>query len=278
MPCCVDRRIHATERAALQVALARRLLPARAVGRTPNWKSGAAVVALTQHRITTNERHLGAGVMGGPTLGRMGTVRTSAVCLGIAYLVAVASLGPLLGSTADSSTAFVDHFASDANVRTDLIASLLLAAASTLLVWTIVLIRDRLQSEHEMRRLCDVLGALSVISASGLLVAAGLLATVPLTTSIGNITDDPGIEPPVQAGIAQAGTVVLLMSMLVVGATFVLAARLGRAAGAIPRWVAVTSWIVAAALVLGMSIALLFPFGAWLIALGLTWRTEEPVP
>jgi len=129
----------------------------------------------------------------------------------------------------------------------------------------------------EARRRCDFLGALSVVSASGLLVAAGLLATVPLTTSIGNITDDPGIEPPVQAGIAQAGTVVLVMSMLVVGATFVLATRVGRSAGSVPRWIAVTAWIVAIALILGMSIALLFPFGAWLIAFGLTWKADETV-
>jgi len=60
--------------------------------------------------------------------------------------------------------------------------------------------------------------------------------------------------------------------MLVVGATFVLATRLGRSAGFIPRWIAATAWIVAIALILGMSIALLFPFGAWLIAFGLTWK------
>ena len=223
-------------------------------------------------------QQLGAGLIRVPTIGSVRTVRTSAVCLGVVYLVAIASLGPLLGSTADSSTAFVDHFANDANVRLDLVASLLLAAASVLLVWTIVLIRHAVESAPDTRRLRDLLGVLSAVSASGLLVAAGLLATVPLATSIGNITDDPGIEPPVQAGIAQAGTVVLLMSMLVVGATFVLAARLGRAAGSVPRWIAVTAWIVAAALILGMSIALLFPFGAWLIALGLTWKTDEPAP
>ena len=199
------------------------------------------------------------------------------MCLGVVYLTAIVSLGPLLGSTADSSTAFVDHFARDANVRLDLVASLLLAAASVLLVWTVVLIRHAVEVTPEARRRCDFLGALSVVSASGLLVAAGLLATVPLTTSIGNVTDDPGIESPVQAGIAQAGTVVLLMSMLVVGATFVLAARLGRASGSIPRWIAVTAWIVAVALILGMSIALLFPFGAWLIAFGLTWKADERV-
>jgi hypothetical protein len=65
------------------------------------------------------------------------------------------------------------------------------------------------------------------------------------------------------------------MSMLVVGATFVLAARLVRASGSVPRWIALTGWIVAIALILGVSIALLFPFGAWLIALGLTWKNDE---
>ena len=32
------------------------------------------------------------------------------------------------------------------------------------------------------------------------------------------------------------------------------------------------------ALILGMSIALLFPFGAWLIAFGLTWKEGGEVP
>jgi hypothetical protein len=40
----------------------------------------------------------------------------------------------------------------------------------------------------------------------------------------------------------------------------------------------VTGWIVAIALILSVSIALLFPFGARLIALGLTWKNDEPVP
>lgn len=141
-----------------------------------------------------------------------------------------------------------------------------------------MLIPDAVDSTSDSKRLWDFLGLLSVLSASGLLVSAGLLATVPVTTAIGNITDDPGIEPQVQAGIAQAGTIVLVMTMLVVGATFVIAARLGRAAGFVPRWVAVTAWIVAAALILGISIALLFPFGAWLIALGLAWKTDKPAP
>lgn len=200
------------------------------------------------------------------------------MCLGVIYLVAVASLGPLLGSTADSSTAFVEHFASDSNVRLDLVATLLLVAASVLLVWTIVLIRHEVESTRDTRRLGDLLGPLSVLSAGGVLVAAGLLATVPVTTAIGKITDDPGIEPPVQAGIAQAGTVVLLTSMLIVGTTFVIAAHLGQMAGSVPRWVSFAAWIVGILLLLGISIALLFPFGAWLIVLGLTWNTDGRAP
>lgn len=206
----------------------------------------------------------------------MRPLRPSAVGLGVAYIVAIGFLAPLLGSTADSSTAFVDHFSTDANVRTDLIACLLLLVVATLIVWVIVLVREAAAPYPEMARRRDLVGAGAVVSATGILVATGLLATVPVTIWIGNITDDPGIDPPVQAGIAQAGTIVLVVSMLAVGATFVLAARIGRAIGAISRWVVATAWVVAVALLLGISIALLFPFGFWAIAFGLAWKDVRP--
>lgn len=114
-----------------------------------------------------------------------------------------------------------------------------------------------------------------MVSAGVILVAAGLLATVPLSTAIGNLTDDPGIEVSVQAGIAQAGTVVLFVAMIAVAATSVLLARVGRSAGALPRWIGVTSWFAAGALLLGASVALLLPFSAWIIAAGLSWRSPQ---
>lgn len=195
--------------------------------------------------------------------------------LGVVYLVAIALLGPLLGSTADSTRAYVEHFSSNANLLVDVLASFLLVIVAALLVWLVVVMRHSTRARTDTTRLRDILGAASLVSASGMLVAAGLLATVPVSTAIGNLTGDPGIDPPVQAGIAQAGTVVLVTSMLAVGATSVLAAHLGHAAGAVPRWIVVAAWLVAAALILGITIALLFPFGAWAIALGLAWKERD---
>jgi hypothetical protein len=101
--------------------------------------------------------------------------------------------------------------------------------------------------------------------------------TVPLTSSIGEITDDPGMDIGVQTGIAQAGTVMLLVAALCLGVTSVLLAALGRQAHAIPRWISATAWATAATLALGVSVVLLLPFAAWVVALGLAW-SSEPSP
>lgn len=66
----------------------------------------------------------------------------------------------------------------------------------------------------------------------------------------------------------------LLVAALCLAVTTVLLARLGRQNGAVPRWIAATAWGIAATLCLGVSVALLLPFGAWAIALGLAWRTH----
>jgi hypothetical protein len=61
--------------------------------------------------------------------------------------------------------------------------------------------------------------------------------------------------------------------------TAVLLARLGRHSGAVPRWIHATAWATAATLLLGVSVALLVPFAAWAIALGIAWRSHgSPTP
>lgn len=191
--------------------------------------------------------------------------------------MAIALLGPLLGSSADASTAFAEHFDDDGNRVRDLLGSLALLVAAAMLGWTAVSGRRSTSpsSEDSVR---DLSGIAALVTASTLVVASGLLLTVPLTTSIGEITDDPGIDASVQAGIAQAGTVVLLVAALGLAATTVLLARLGRQNGTVPRWIAATAWGTAVMLCLGVSVALLMPFGAWAIALGLAWRVQEPRP
>lgn len=207
----------------------------------------------------------------------MRPLRLPAIGLGCSYLVAIVMLGPLLGSSADASTAFAEHFDDDGNRFRDPLGSLALLVAAAMLVWTAVTARQTTvaRAESSVRDLSTIA---SVVTSSTLVVASGLLMTVPLTTSIGDLTDDPGIDAGVQAGIAQAGTVMLLVAALCLALTTVLLARLGRQNLAVPRWISVTAWAAAATLCLGVSVGLLMPFALWAIALGLTWSPRPPEP
>jgi hypothetical protein len=112
------------------------------------------------------------------------------------------------------------------------------------------------------------------VTAAALVVAAALLATVPLTGSIAELTDDPGIDVAVQAGVAQAGTVTFLGAAVCLAVTSVLLARVGATDGAVPRWIRITSWVVAATLWFRVTVAFLIPFAAWAVAVGLVWSAN----
>jgi hypothetical protein len=204
---------------------------------------------------------------------RVRPLRLPAIGLGCSYLLAIVMLGPLLGSSADASTAFTDHFDDDGNRVRDLLGSLALLVAAAMLVWTAVTARQETiaRADSSVRDLSTIA---AVVTSSTLVAASGLLITVPLTTSIGDLTDDPGIDAGVQAGIAQAGTVVLLVAALCLALTTVLLARLGRQNLVVPRWISATAWATAATLCLGVSVGLLLPFAAWAVALGLTWTLQ----
>jgi hypothetical protein len=199
-------------------------------------------------------------------------LRRPAISLGCTYLLAIVLLGPLLGSSADASTAFAEHFEDEGNRLRDLVGTLALLAAAATLVWTAVVAR-RATVASDGSSVRDLSTLAAAVAASTLVAGAGLLATVPLTTSIGELTDDPGIDVGVQAGIAQAGTVVLLVGALCLAVVSVLLARLGRQNLAVPRWIVATAWATAGTLCLGVSVVLLLPFSAWAAALGVVWST-----
>jgi hypothetical protein len=200
-------------------------------------------------------------------------LRTPAIALAVAYAVAIVLLGPLLGSTADASTAYEKHFDDDGNVVRDLLGSLALVIAAAMLAWTAIAARASAAPKRGSSAR-DLVAAAGLVSASAIIAAAGLLATVPVATRIGDLTDDPGIDVTVEAGIAQAGSVMLFVAVLPLAAMAVLLARLGRQQGALPRWISITAWIVAAGLLLGVSVGLLLPFAAWAVALALTWKSD----
>jgi hypothetical protein len=195
-----------------------------------------------------------------------------ALVLGGSYLVAIVLLGPLLGSSADASTAYRDHFASDGNRVRDIVGSLTLLVAAVALLWTVL----RARSAGAPAILGDIVLAVAGLASAGLVVAAGLLLTVPATTTIGELTDDPGIDDAVQAGIAQAGTVMLMVAALLLGATAVLLAVLGRRRGAVGSWIVAAAWVTAVCSLLGFSVVLLLPFAVWAIAVAAVWRPVAP--
>lgn len=207
----------------------------------------------------------------------MRPLRMPAIGLGCAYLMAIVLLAPLLGSSADSSATFAEHFGDGGNRLRDLLGTLALLVAAAMLGWTAVAARST-TTPRAGTSVRDLVAVAAIVTSSALVAASGLLMTVPLMASFGTLFDEPGMEAGVQAGIAQAGTVVLLVAALCLAFTTVLFARLGRQNLAVPRWISVTAWVTAAALCLGVSVGLLMPFAAWAVAFGLVWSpvTSQP--
>lgn len=204
----------------------------------------------------------------------MPPVRVPALGLGLAYLFSVVALGPLLGSTADSSVAYEVHFANDASVTRDLLGALGLVLTSAMLVWLVMAFRGQMVDRGALTR-SDLACAFGLVASAALLAAAGLLLTVPFTVTLGRVTDDPGISPDVQAGIAQAGSVALFVAVLPLAIAVVLLSKVATTVGSSPRWIAGAAWVTAVLLFFGWSVGLLLPFAAWSIAFGFTSRSPD---
>ena len=196
----------------------------------------------------------------------------------MAYLVGAVLLGELVGSSADSTQTFTDHFNNDTSRFGDIAGSSALIVAALLIVPLGLSLRQRLSGETPELKV-DLVAGLAILSASGLLLSAGLLVTAPLWQSFGDLFDDPGMEPAVAAGVAQAGIAVLLATLFVLAAWTFLAASLARKAGRIPRWLSIAGWVAATLALFGITGAAALPLGLWWVALGWWWRrdpTSEP--
>ena len=202
-------------------------------------------------------------------------LRVPAVSLGLTYLVSIVLLGELLGSIADSSATYGKHFSDDAALTQDFIGAIALVASGARLVWLIIAMRANVSGQRE-KFLLDLASAFGMVASAALIMAAGLLLTVPFTIILGRITGDPGIESSVQAGIAQAGSVCLFFAVFPLAIAVVLIGKLGKRIGVLPRWILVASWFTSVFLVLlGWTVGLLLTFALWSLALGLTWRLPK---
>ena len=202
---------------------------------------------------------------------RYGSVRFAAIAFGVAYLAGGILLGELVGSSADSTQTFTDHFNDDASRFGDIAGAVLLVVAALFAVPLGLTLRQRLAGPTPVLKV-DLVAGLAILSAAGLLISAGLLITAPLWQSFGDFFDDPGMEPAVAAGVAQAGIAALLCSLLVLGAWTFLLVSLARRAGQIPGWLSIVGWVAAVLTLFGITGAAALPIGLWWIACGVFWR------
>ena len=86
-------------------------------------------------------------------------LRSSALALAGSYLAAILLLGPLLGSSADASTVFRDHFADDGNRLRDVLGSLALLVAAASLVTTAARLRRATDRSPAVADLGDLVAA-----------------------------------------------------------------------------------------------------------------------
>lgn len=200
-----------------------------------------------------------------------GSVRAGALAFGFAYLAGGILLAELIGSSADSTETFTTHFDDDLLRYGDIIGSLLLVGASIPLVCIGLTIRQELVLAQPSLRI-DLIAALSLLGAAGLLASGSLLLTPPLLQSFGDLFTDPGLEPASAAALAQAGTVALLCTLLVLGAWTALVARTSRSGQRIGSWLYISGVAAAALTVLGITGAAAFPLGIWWIVFAFRWR------
>lgn len=186
--------------------------------------------------------------------------------LGVTYLVGLVLLSDLLGSSADSTAAYTEHFAS-ASARTgDIAGSLLLFVAAILVVVCTVLPPGARRPPNSRYLL---LMPVSVVAATMLAVSSALLLTAPLMKSFGDIFGDPGLDPVGAAAVAQAGTATFVLAALALGFWTVLISLGTR------RSEIVTAWCVAALTLAAISVVAAFPIGLWWLIRPWVFRPEH---
>jgi hypothetical protein len=201
-------------------------------------------------------------------------VRFSFIGFGACYTLALALLGELLGSSADSTRTFSEHFDSATRRLADILGGASLLAAALALLAVGLSLRERLGMRFPGVT-SDFLAALGGLSASGLLVSGGLLMAPALMRTLGEAFGDPGMEPGAAAGVAQAGTAVLVATLLLLGLMTAITVWLAARARWVTLWLTASGYVVAALTVLGFSIGAAAPLGVWWMLLGIFWRLKE---
>ena len=183
------------------------------------------------------------------------------------FAVSLATLGDLLGSFADPDDAFETFFSDGGNRASVIVGSLSLVLAGYAMLWLAFAIAEA----------WDTRGMPLVVTASlacgGMILAGLALVTVPLSISIGDLTDDPGLGMG-QAVLPQFGFVALVIGAMLPAAALVIV--IARIPGLLPRWLSLAGYPVAALLLLALMVGPMVLLAVWIAAVSAVLRRSRP--
>jgi hypothetical protein len=198
----------------------------------------------------------------------MKSASTAGGVFALLLVVSLATLGDLLGSFADPDDAFETHFSDSGNRASDIVGSLSLVLAGYAMVWFAIAIAEA----RDNRRTPLVVTA--SLACGGMVIAGLALATVPLTISFGDLSDDPGLGVG-QAVLPQFGYVSLVIGAMLPAAALVIV--IARIPNLLPRWLSVAGYPVAALLLLAVMVMPMVLLAVWIAAVSIVLR-RSPLP
>ncbi len=186
------------------------------------------------------------------------------------------ALGGLLKAPGiGASDAEINEYYADTSNGTAAIVWLQILVVSTVaFLWFVGVVRGRL-GDREPRLFGTVFLGSSVLLAALLFVGAALLAAPSVLLAVGNRTPDPAT-----VSVMRAGAAVVLSVFTPRVATLVMfsTAGLGRATGALPRWLVVLTYVIGALAFVNVSIATptVYAVPAWIALVSIVLLMRRP--
>lgn len=207
---------------------------------------------------------------------RFGSIHAAAIAGIICAVGWSLSLAGLLTAPgiAASDEEIVRFYADDSNSTTALISMQVLVVATIAFLWFVGVVRGRL-GDREPKLFGTVFLGASILLAGLLFVGAALLAAPAVLVSVGGRSPSPDAVALTRATAAVVlGVFAPRVATLVMFAT----ASLGRATGALPRWLVWLTYVVGAAEFVNVtiSVATIYVMPGWVAVVSIVLLVRRP--
>lgn len=187
----------------------------------------------------------------------------------------IALRGLLASPDLDASDAVIAEYYADPDAgRSAVVMLQVLVLATVAFMWFVGVIRHRI-GEFEPKLFGTVFFGASVLIAGVLFVGAALLAAPSVLLEIGNKTPDPAASSMSRAA---AATMLSVFAPRVATLVMFSTAGLGRATGALPRWLVWLTYVVGVVEFVNVTIAqpTIYVFPAWIALVSVVLIVRPP--